>query len=411
MNIRINRKSGTRKNLAAHFYFLVAISAIGLAQNVRAVGFLLPNQDPEAIARGDAFAATADNASAIYYNPAGITQIPGQSVRVGLYAISPDDQYTSPSGQNARVDSNFQYVPQFYYTCSFTNVPISVGFGTYVPYGLALDWGNKAPFNTVAQSGKLLYVSFNPVIAWRPIPSLSVAIGPTINYSSAKFARSIGNLPGDLFRFDGNATGYGFNAGILWQPHPMWSFGINYRSPTSLNYNGTIETLPTPPYPASASSSVKIDFPQYVTGGISFRPTTNWNFEFDLEYAQWSVIKQFTFQDPALGNPALALNFRDSYIYDFGITRQLGDGYFVSVGYIYAQNSSPDANFNPLIPDADLQLGSVGVGHHGRRWDWALAYQFAYNGGRTVSNDSNALADGNYTTYNKAINLAVGFKF
>jgi len=53
----------------------------------------------------------------------------------------------------------------------------------------------------------------------------------------------------------------------------------------------------------------------------------------------------------------------------------------------------------------------VGFGHHGLHWDWALAYQFAYNGGRSVSNDASPQADGNYTTYNKAINLAVGYKF
>ena len=391
---------------------MASIGALLSAPNARAVGFLLPNQDPEAIARGDAFAATADNPSAIYYNPAGITQIQGQNIRLGIYAISPDFKYTSPTGQKDRVDSNFQYVPQAYYTCSFTNVPISIGLGVYVPYGLSLDWGNNAPFNTVAESGKLLYVSFNPVVAWHPIPSLSIAIGPTINYSEAKFSQALNPfIPGSLFHFTGNATGCGFNAGVLWQPHPMWSFGVNYRSPTTLDYSGTISTTPSPPYPAPGSANASINFPQYVTGGVSFRPTPNWNFEFDLEWTEWSVDKQLTFQDATLGNPSLTLDFRDSFIYDFGITRQLGRGYFVSVGYIFAQNSSPDANFNPLIPDADLQLGSVGFGHHGLHWDWALAYQFAYNGGRSVSNDASPQADGNYTTYNKAINLAVGYKF
>src|SRR5947207_3345244 len=45
-----------------------------------AVGFRMPNQDPEGIARGNAFVATADNPSAIYYNPAGITQLEGDQL-------------------------------------------------------------------------------------------------------------------------------------------------------------------------------------------------------------------------------------------------------------------------------------------------------------------------------------------
>ena len=49
-----------------------------LAGKVSANGFRLPDQDAFATARGEAFVATADNPSAIYYNPAGITQIRGQ---------------------------------------------------------------------------------------------------------------------------------------------------------------------------------------------------------------------------------------------------------------------------------------------------------------------------------------------
>ena len=376
-----------------------------------AVGFRLPNQDPEAIARGDAFAATADNPSAIYYNPAGITQLEGDQIRVGIYVISADTKFTSPSGATAQTDTSLQPVPQLYYVHSFTNLPISVGLGVYAPYGLSLNWGNNAPFNTVAESGSLMYLCFNPVIAWRVIPTLSIAIGPTINYSQADFTRAIGFIPGDQFKFDGDDTGFGYTAGILWQPHPMWSFGVNYHSATTLDYQGTASTTPNPPYPASTSSSASINFPQFVVEGISFRPTTNWNFEFDLDWTEWSDVKQITVKNTAFGNQTITLDYSSSFIYDFGVTRQLGKGYFASVGYIYNENSSPDAHFNPLIPDADLNLGSVGFGHHGRHWDWAIAYHFAYNGGHTVQNDANASANGTYKTFNNAFNVAATFKF
>jgi long-chain fatty acid transport protein len=110
------------------------------------------------------------------------------------------------------------------------------------------------------------------------------------------------------------------------------------------------------------------------------------------------------------GSQTITLDYQSSFIYEFGVTRQLGKGYFASVGYIYNENSSPDANFNPLIPDADLHLGSVGFGRHGLHWDWAIAYHFAY-GERTVSNDSNSSADGTYKTFNNAFNVAATFKF
>src|SRR6187402_2768505 len=86
----------------------VLFALCALAFEVGAVGFRLPNQDPEAIARGNAFAATADNASAIYYNPAGITQLEGVNLRAGIYLVSGGVEYTSPTGEKAKVDDAFQ---------------------------------------------------------------------------------------------------------------------------------------------------------------------------------------------------------------------------------------------------------------------------------------------------------------
>lgn len=401
-----------RFNSVGWSFFLGLSFSLLIPYNLDAGAFRLPNQDPEAIARGDAFVATADNPSAIYYNPAGITQLEGQNVSVGLYMISPGEEYKSPSGVTAKANSDFEPVPQFYYVISFTNLPISVGLGMYAPYGLSLDWGNNTPFKTVAESGSLLYLSFNPVIAWKINHTLSIGIGPTINYSQATFKRAIGLLPGDQFKLEGDGIDYGFNAGILWQPHPQWSFGVNYRSATEINYRGTSSTTPHPPLPASTSSSAAIKFPQFVVGGISFRPTTNWNCEFDVDWADWGSLKQILIQNTAFGNVPLNLNYRSSFMYEFGVTRQLGKGYFASVGYIYNENSSPDTDFNPLIPDADLQLGSVGFGHHGKRWGWAIAYHFGFNGGRTVQNDTaNPSANGTYKTFNNAFDVAATFKF
>ena len=66
------------------------------ALNVSANGFRLASQDAFATARGEAFVATADNPSAIYYNPAGITQLEGNNLRSGIYGIYLDPSLQSP---------------------------------------------------------------------------------------------------------------------------------------------------------------------------------------------------------------------------------------------------------------------------------------------------------------------------
>jgi long-chain fatty acid transport protein len=406
----ITEHCGQKRSVFFLLFLLVLTFSVTIPQSVSAVGFRLPNQDPEAIARGNAFAATADDPSAIYYNPAGITQLKGLQVSAGLYVISADTKYSSSSG-SAETDATPQPVPQIYCVDSFTNLPISVGLGIYAPYGLSLDWGKHTPFNTVAESGSLLYASINPVIAWRICKTLSLAAGPTINYSQAVFRQALDPTGATQFKFYGDGLDYGFNVGILWQPHPMWSFGVNYHSSTTINYDGTVTVTPGLGLPAYSSANASINFPQYVVGGVSFRPTTKWNLEFDIDWTEWSVDKDITFQDPSVFNPSVTLDYRDSFMYEFGVTRQLGRGYFASVGYIYSENSSPDAHFNPLIPDANLQLGGIGFGHRGQHWNWMIAYQFAYNGGRTVSNDATPQADGTYKTFNNAFNINATYKF
>src|SRR6267142_1799652 len=85
------------RTLARHMVPLFLVAMLAPLES-RAVGFRLPNQDPEGIARGNAFVATADNPSAIYYNPAGITQLKGQNLSAGLYLLVPGVEYESPTG-------------------------------------------------------------------------------------------------------------------------------------------------------------------------------------------------------------------------------------------------------------------------------------------------------------------------
>jgi long-chain fatty acid transport protein len=378
---------------------------------VSGVGFRLPNQDPEAIARGNAFVATADNPSAIYYNPAGITQLEGSHLRVGSYFVSGGVEYRSPLG-SAEVDDTFQAVPQIYFVHSPANSRLSFGLGIYSPYGLSVDWGRDTPFNTLAESGKVLYLSFNPVIAWQIAPTLSIAAGPTINYSQGEFQTGIGMSPGDMFSFEGDGMGYGFNAGLRWQPCEKLAFGLSYRFETEVDYDGTSQAFPYAPVTDSGGPLV---YPQFVVGGVSYRPTAKWNLEFNLDWTDWDRVNSLTFNGTSLGTLVVPLNLESSLMYEFGVTRQLGKGYFASVGYFYSENSIPDAFFNPILPDADLHLGSIGFGYHGERWGWAAAYHFGYNGGRTVSGSpvspTGQTADGEYKTLNHAFNVALSLKF
>ena len=175
---------------------LVAISSLGISGSVSAGGFRLLNQDAEAFARGNAFTATADNPSAIYYNPAGITQLEGRQVSFGGFALSAGFDYTSLLGETASADSTFQFAPQIYYTNSPDDSRFSYGIGLFTPFGLVVDYGRDTNFSTVAIDGELLVATVNPTLAYQVNPQLSVGMGLGLNYSEISISRAIGIGPG-----------------------------------------------------------------------------------------------------------------------------------------------------------------------------------------------------------------------
>ncbi len=384
------------------FLFSAAISSFGL-------GVRIPNQDPAAIARGNAFVATADNPSAIYYNPAGILQLSGHNAQVGaLGYMNIFADYQSPSGARTENDTEIIPVPQLHYVFAPENSFYALGLGVYSPFGLSMKWPDDSPFATRGIEGKLTYITVNPVAAIRLHPTLSVAAGPTFNHSELELRQSVGLLPGDRFKFKGDNFGYGFNVGALWQPYEEWSFGFAYKSQVKVDHEGTASLDPDPPLPGSFSSSAPLDFPQIITAGISFRPTKDWNIEFDVDWTDWSSVEELNVSGVA---PATTLNWHPSFFYEFGVTRYLKNGYNVSAGYFYSEESTSERYFLPTVPDTDLHVGSVGVGYKGEHWSWAAAFQLIAGGWRKIDNNVNPSVNGKYKLWTPTLSFSAGYHY
>src|SRR6266852_2746505 len=113
------------------FGLVVLLGLFGFSlfsDSVFGLGFRIPNQDAEATARGNAFVATADNPSALYYNPAGITQIEGDEAQVGAHVISVNSHFQSATpGVESDTKFEIQPVPQVYAVYSPKGKPYSFG--------------------------------------------------------------------------------------------------------------------------------------------------------------------------------------------------------------------------------------------------------------------------------------------
>ncbi len=405
-------------------YRFAALAVMFLPLSSYGLGFRIADQDAGATARGNAFAATADNPSAIYYNPAGITQLDGIHVLEGAYAITlqTDVSLDLPGGNThfSTINDDLQMVPTFYLTWKQKDRPLALGLGVYAPYGFAIEYDDKTPIRTLARKGSIQCLTLNPVIAWKITDQLSIAAGPTISYGKALLERGVLAV-GDTFKFKGDGFSCGFNAGILWDPHPQHHFGLTYRSTSRMTVSGhsSVETDPftaqTPfgPVPVAGinrhdDADATIDFPQNIVVGYSFRPAPDWNIEFNLDWTDWDNLNTVTLHQTS-GDALIPFNWRSSFMYEFGVTKKFARGINVSAGYMYSENSVPNESFNPQIPDSDRHVFSAGFGQSSERFQWQLAYQFAYGPSRHIENGS--LADGDYTFKSHAVTISLGYRF
>ena len=415
---------------------LGVLFALASALSVSANGFSLGGQDAFATARGGAFVATADNASAVYYNPAGITQLEGISFRGGLYGLYYDPTYTPPPPRNTNtfhVKNQWAAAPQLFSTYTPKDWPVSFGLGVYSPYGGSMDWPQNTGFRTIAISGSLTYATINPVVALKLAPGLSIAAGPMVNYADLEMNQGLLRNQKPLtnfFRFQGNGWSAGYNLGLRWQPHEKISLGGTFRSTATVGLDGqtTFEQVglrgwyPTTNRVAHAD----FEFPLNLVVGISYRPTPKWNLEFDANYTDWSSFGTINLNQPnpppgMKTNAPIILNWQASWIYSFGVTRYFDNGWRVSAGYMFDENSVPDARYTPLAADLDRHFLSAGVGFRGKRFDMDLAYQFGYGPDHTVTGSTppfkprpsagGQTANGTYDFISHAVVLTVGMHF
>ena len=378
----------------------VLICAFAPAPRSHALGIRILHQDPEATARGEAFTATADKPSAIYYNPAGITQLEGDHLQLGTYSIVVDVTHRAAvTGQFSEMPNRLQTVGQLYYTHPIVARRAVLGLGIYSPYGLGSEWSDDSPFRSYATKTQLQYVCINPVAAIRVADGLTVAAGLTVNYGHADLRRGI-ILPGDELRVDAEGWSYGFTAGLLWQPSPRHSFGAMYRSASSMTFDGDARVRSQIPLPLSGGRArFDFDFPQHVMFGYSFRPNKDWNIEFNADWTDWRDVGTVRFQLPS-GDLFQTFDWRSAWTYKIGATRKFSNGVAVSAGYFYGQNATPDRNFNPAVPDLDLHVFSLGASYRTERWDLGAAYNMGYGPTRNVRGSqpspAGQSADGEY---------------
>jgi long-chain fatty acid transport protein len=389
-----------------------------------ALGFRNPDQDARATGQGEAFVAQADDASAIYYNPAGLTQVRGTQVTSGSYLDFPNIHFYPTGGGDFHPEDKVVLLPHFYAASDFGLERWRFGLGLNVPFGNSIDWGKSGPLQYLTTSSQLAVYNIEPTVAYQFNEHLSLGAGLNIYQANTSVER---NLPVDLggghFRFHGNGDAFGATAGVLWKINSQHSIGLVYRSPFEITFNGwaTLQGNAMSGADANSRAGASIQFPQSVAAGYAYRPLPKLKLEVDVDWTDWATLDNVYLRSSnplfnAGSNPSqstIRFNWMDSFYYEFGAQYELSDHWVVRGGYIFSENTVPNSSFSPTLPDSNRHVFSIGLGYvRPPHLNMDIVYQYSLSEDRTVNGSLNSPAvDGTWKSDGHAVMVTSTLKF
>ncbi len=377
----------------------IAISIAG-THAVWALGFRNPDQNARATGQGEAFTAQADDASAIYYNPAGLTQQTGSQLTSGGYLDFAGSQFRGAANVN---NTSTSFLPQFYFATDFgrTNSPWRVGLGFNVPFGSQSDLGANGYFKNLVTKSSLAVYNIAPSVAYRFNDHFSLGVDLNVYHGDSMFEQEVAAYGNAVYHFQGSGDAVGATVGALYKFNDQHTLGAVYRSPFTINFTDyAVLHGVLPASPAHAS----INFPQSVALGYAYRPIPKLKLEVDVEWTNWDPLNtvQVKANNPFL-SAASPYNWKDSFFYEFGTQYELNDRWTVRAGYIFSENSVPDSTYSPTLPDADRHVLSAGLGYKIKWLQIDVAYQYSFTTAHTVTGSPYGLSDGRWTSDGHAL--------
>ncbi|OQX95404.1 hypothetical protein B6I21_05615 [candidate division KSB1 bacterium 4572_119] len=241
-----------------------------LAGSVFASGVALTGIGARATALGGNFRGIADDWSAMFWNPAGLTQIEGFHFGFSTEAIMPVGTYSFV--QNAAMpfglfrdgemenEAKTFIIPAlgFVYGCE----KMSFGLGVYAPFGLGADWdvldteSYNSDFPGIDYEDALQVIAIQPTFAYKFSDRLSVGLGVSITYADI-LIRTPQHTPNPLI-FDPNYAA--LKDGVL---APMGLTASTY------NYVLTDKELAGDGWGFGANFGLKFDVTEDLSIGVS----------------------------------------------------------------------------------------------------------------------------------------------
>lgn len=413
----------------------VASALIALSGNAAASAFALIEQSS---GLGNAFAggaAGAEDATTIFFNPAGMTRLKGDQVTVAASFIQPSIKFSNTNSTGAALQTpggnggdagGMVVVPNTYLVMELQPA-LRFGLGINSPFGLQTQYDPTWIGRFQAIDSQIKTVNLNPSLAYEVNDKVSLGIGldyqhitgtltSAVNYSAAIFAGGGGVQPGleGISAINGSDSAWGYNFGALFNLTPDTRVGVSYRSKINYNLTGTVAFSNVPgalaAQPALQNGNVTLPISMPDTFSISGFQQVNdkWDVMADATRTGWSALQQLTVsRTNGSVLQSTPENWTNTWRYSVGTTYHYNEQWLARAGAAYDQSPVSDAFRTARIPDNNRTWLTVGGQYKvsaASKIDFGYAHLFVKD--TPIANNQTATGGGNLVgTYSSSIDI------
>ncbi|PLC48389.1 fatty acid transporter [Pollutimonas subterranea] len=422
-----------KKVLSSIRIISAVVAGLGAA-NVHAAGFQIMEQNASGL--GNAYAgsgAIAENASTIYYNPAGMTRLPGVNVSAGITAIRPSFKFENDgsrvpgaTGSNGGDAGSWAAVPNAYISWELTP-RWYLGLGIGAPFGLMTEYDDDNWTGRYhSKKFDIKTINVNPSIAYKVNDRLSLGAGVNWMHLDAEFSRAVPAIGPVGYMGDLDATvklkgdGWGWNLGAQYQVTPETRIGLSYRSKVKIDPDGTTKlsnhNVPAPIPARSVNAATSVELPDSAILSVVHDLNSQWQLLADVSWTGWSSIQSLDIDNGALGQDSLDLRFRDTWRIALGVNYKLDQQWTLKGGVAWDQSPIDSDTYRPTsLPDNNRYWVSVGAQYNfNDRTTVDVGYTHLFLKSTSINNDTDATKGtvrGNYKSNANLIGVQVSHRF
>jgi len=342
---------------------VAAGSIIAAASAAQAGGFALREQS--AAGMGGAFAGVAAGAgglSAMFWNPATLTDNPGIQASAVLSSILPYSNITPDASRSATLVAITQtsaatgdiaqdaLLPAGYASWQVMD-KLWVGLSVNTPFGLVTQNPVVSTGKYYGLTSKVASMDVAPTMAYQVNDWLSVGAGVRVMNFKVRLTSATGILEGDDVAF-------GFTGGVTLKPWKGGEIGVGYRSSVSPKLSGTITTSSV----TDIFSNMKL--PEQITIGLRHQLTNDFTVLLGYEWTHWGSFTRFpVLTTSGATATTLYFDYRDSWYASLGGEYKWNKDLTLRAGLGFEKSPITDAIRSVRLPDSDRTWATLGASY------------------------------------------------